>query len=198
MQFDSLFLFSYFQLALECPAAVPNAIFRHLSNDNQTQMSVVSCIRTVGISLLLRLQEIDPPFDIHQTPGSRESCWNNGGYHRFSIRLKRDQVKFAHQIDNFNHTSTFCVDTAELRLESFFQLDALIRYFQRRCVELLPYGRLSPRGYYIQHPSPVFDPHEYDALSINIFDSELYINGEECTTPQDCDVLLRNTIHKKQ
>lgn len=198
MQFDSLFLFSYFQLALECSAHVPNAIFRHLSSDNQIRMSCMSCIRTVGISLLLRLWEIDPPSDIYQTPGSMESCWNTGSYNRFEIRLKRDQVQFTFQIDNFSQTSTFWADTVKFGLESFFQLYAMMRHFQRRCVELLPYGRLSPRGRYIQHPPLDFDPHEYDELSIDIFDNELYINGEECTTPQDCDVLLRNTIHKKQ
>jgi hypothetical protein len=201
MQFDSVFLFTYFQLSLKCLAAVPDAIFRQLPSNDQAQMSVMASIRTVGIPLLSQLVETDPPSDIWEVVARKAFSWCKGNNDSFNICIECDRVQFGYHIGDFYIRRDFNVDTPGVKLETLFQLHTTMRRLQYRLADWFPHGYPTTDG--SAYPYVSFNRggkvyHMSGILYIKVEHEQLVINGDICATPEECDRALDGILaHRK-
>lgn len=197
MQFDSVFLFTYFQLALKCLVAVPNAIFRQLSSSNQAEMSVMASIRTVGIPLLSHLVETDPPSDIWKGAKEKAFGWTKSCSDYVGIRISCDLIQFTYHIGDFFIAQKFNADTSGVKLETLFRLHTTMRRLQYRLADWFPHGYATTDGSAypytsFNHGAKVY--HLSGMLYIKVEHEQLNISGDICATPEECDRALDSIL----
>lgn len=183
MLFDSVFLYTYFEVGLDCTAFIPHAIFHHLTKGNQNHMALMSSIRTVGIPLLQQLIATDTPSSFDGIREGMNIVWRKDRNDIFSVFHKHDYMQFRWSIGPFIHIWTLDMFFLGRKMESIFQLDSMLRRFQQRLADHFPTHYPGGLGRDIEDE----DYYLSDVLRYNLVDDYLTINGKPCRTPLECD-----------
>jgi hypothetical protein len=184
MLFDSVFLYAYFEVGLDCIALIPHAIFHHLAKGNQNHMALMSSIRTVGTPLLQQLTKTDPPYSCDDYIfGGVNIIWRKDRNDMFSIVHTHDYMQFRWSIGPFIHIWTLDMFILGRKMESLFQLDSTLRRFQQRLADHFPTHYPNDLSWDIEDE----DYYLSDVLRYNLVDDYLTINGRPCRTPLECD-----------